>query len=304
MFALSTAWNADRFQDGKKIAQEIASLGIKNIELNFSLTKTMVEEIFRFTQQNQIQITSLHNYCPIPQELTREEALPDCFSLSSLNEAERKKAVDYTKLTISTAKRLSAQAVILHSGRVEIEDQTRRLIELYNTGQAASKDYQEIFEAFVKERKAKSPDYLAQILKSLKDLCEFAEKCNIVLGIENRFYYREIPSFEEFEIILDKFKNKHVAYWHDVGHAYIHEKLRFMKEGVLLKKYGSRLYGAHLHNIKNLADHQAPFDGEFDFNTLRPYVNRRTLKVLEVHSHVSPDMVNKSIDYLTGVFND
>lgn len=304
MFALSTSWNADRFQDGQKIAQEISSLGIKNIELNFSLTKTMVEEIFRFTEQNHIRITSLHNYCPIPQDLTREVALPDCYSLSSINEAERQQAVDYTMLTISTAKRLSAQAVVLHCGRVEIEDRTRRLIELYNKGQAASKNYQEIFEGFVKDRKAKSADYLAQILKSLKELSEFAEKCDIVLGLENRFYYREIPSFEEVGIIFDKLKNRYLAYWHDVGHAYILEKLGFMSDRALLKQYGSRLYGAHLHNIKNLADHQAPFDGDLDFNTLKPYINSKTLKVLEVHSHVPPEMVSKSIDYLRKVFND
>jgi hypothetical protein len=77
-----------------------------------------------------------------------------------------------------------------------------------------------------------------------------------------------------------------------------------MREGALLQKYGSRLYGIHLHNIKNLADHQAPFNGEFDFNTLKPYVKNHTLKVLEVHSHVSPDMIGKSIDYLKEVFND
>ena len=304
MFALSTAWNADKYQDGDRIAREIHSLGIKKLELNFSLTSKMVEEIFNFTRQNGIVITSLHNYCPIPENITLQDALPDCFSLSSMDETERKKAIEYTKITISTAKRLKARAVVLHCGRVEIADHTRELIDLYNQGLEKSEQYRQLFDAFIKARKAKSQHYLGQALKSLEVLSDFARKLNIFLGIENRFYYREIPSYEEFDIIFNRFKKKNVAYWHDVGHAYILEKLGFMKEGSLLKKFGHHLYGAHLHNIKNLVDHQAPIAGDFDFNKLKPYIHDNTIKVIEAHSQASPESIIRSISYLTEVIGD
>jgi sugar phosphate isomerase/epimerase len=304
MFALSTAWNADKYQDGDKIAREIHSLGIRKLELNFSLTSKMVEEIFNFTRQNSVVITSLHNYCPIPEGMTRKNALPDCFSLSSMDEKERKKALEYTKITISTAKRLKARAVVLHCGRVEITDHTRELIAIYNQGLGKSEQYRQLFDSFVKERKAKSPDYLGQTLKSLEVLSGFARKLNIFLSVENRFYYREIPSYEEFDIILDRFRKKNVTYWHDVGHAYISEKLGFIRVGSLLKKFGAHLYGAHLHNIKNLVDHQAPIAGDFDFRKLKPYIHDSTIKVIEAHSQADPESITRSVSYLTEVLGD
>lgn len=304
MFALSSAWNADRWDDGRNIAEEIYDLGFRYIELNFSLTRAMVDEIIRFSRLKNIAITSLHNYCPIPEGLKRNEALPDCFSLSSIDENERKKAVECTKITISTAKKAGASAVILHCGKVEIEDKTRALIDLYRAGEVKTKAYQDIIQTFIQARKKRQTDYFAQILKSLDELGDYAEKHSIVLGIENRFYYREIPSVEEFDIIFTKFKDKPVAYWHDVGHAFILEKLGFMEEGMLMKRYGPKLFGLHLHNIKDLNDHQAPHDGDFDFNVLKPYVRRQTLKVIEAHGQAAPESIRRSVEYLKGVFGD
>ena len=303
MFALSTAWNADSAKDGRTIAEEIFRLGINKIELNFSLTEDMVRDIFRFTQKNKIEITSLHNFCPIPSGLTPEKALPDCFSLASPDEDERKNAVCYTKETIATAKKVSARAVVLHSGRVEIEDKTRSLIALYNVGQKNSPAYKEIFENFIKERGEKCPSYRGQILKSLSTLADYAQEQGIFLGIENRFYYREIPNIEEFGMIFEKLKNKPVFFWLDVGHNFIFEKLGFFKRGELLRTYGSKLAGVHLHNIKNLVDHQAPVDGEFDFKILKPYLRPETLKVLEVHGQATADQIKESLRYLSEVFS-
>ncbi len=304
MFALSTAWNADRWQDGEAIAQEIFELGIRHIELNSSLTGQMVEAIFKFSRQKGITITSLHNYCPIPEGLKREEALPDCFSLSSIDEDERKKAVEFTKITIATAKKVSARVVVLHAGRVEIEDKTRALIALYNQGLKNSAEYKETFEGLVLKRGARRADHFAQVLKSLATLHDYALKSGIRLGIENRFYYREIPTLEEFKTIFDTFKSEYMAYWHDVGHAYIHEKLGLMQSGALLDNFKDRLTGMHLHNIKKLEDHKAPIDGDFDFRSLSPYVKHSTLKVIEAHSNASGEAVNKSIAALTEVFHD
>jgi sugar phosphate isomerase/epimerase len=301
-FSLSTAWNADKTQNGRQIAEEISNLGLKNLELNFSLSEKTVEEIFQFCTEKGLTVTSLHNYCPYPKELKREIALPDCFSLSSADENERKKAVEYTKITLATAKKFSAQAVVLHSGRVEMEDKTRKLIALYNDGKSKNSIFLDMREDFVQERKKKSSDYFNQILKSLNELSALAVKTDIMLGIENRFYYREIPSIDEFAVIFHKFNAKNVGYWHDVGHAFIHEQLGLMNEGGLLQNYGKFLIGFHLHNVKNLDDHQAPASGDFDFYKLKSFVKPDTIKVIEAHSKASPQDVKDSVKFLEEVF--
>jgi len=304
MFALSTSWNASKLEGGTEIAREIAQLGFKAIELNFSLTSRMVEDISLYCRKNGIDITSLHNYCPIPDNFKRHEALPDCYSLSSLNEEERKQAVFFTKRSILTAKAIGAKAVVLHSGRVEIQDHTRLLIDLHNKKETRSDKFISIFNSFVEERRVNAGAYVEQVIKSYQELLPIAEDNNIILGVENRFYYREIPAYDEFAVILEHFKSKAICYWHDVGHAFILEKLGFMPDGSLIRRYADRLGGIHLHNIKNLIDHQAPIDGDFDFNTLRPYVKSDTIKTIEMSRHVQARSIRESHTFLKELFGD
>jgi len=304
MLALSTSWNALKLDSGTRIASEIADLGFKAIELNFSLDSKMVQEIRQYCLENGITITSVHNYCPTPEEFPRQEAMPDCFSLSSLDEEERKKAVFFTSRTIKTAKKLGCRAVVLHSGRVEIDDHTRELIDLYNKGQSESNTFKSIFESFVTDRRKKASEYVDKVIKSYKELLPVAEDNAIMLGVENRFYYREIPFLLEFEAILDTFKSGLIGYWHDVGHAFILEKLGFMPEGSLLQKFGKRLIGIHIHNIKDMVDHQAPVDGEFDLKKILPYIKKDTIKIIEMSRHIPGELIKKSHGYLKELLND
>ena len=304
MFALSTVWNASRCVNGQTIVDQIAELGFKAIELNYTLDAHQVREIAQTAKQRHLIISSCHNYCPYPNVLSREAALPDAFSLSSLNEHERHRALAFTKETINTASRLKAKAVVLHCGRVEIEDKTRLLIELFNTEGNKTTTYQKTFQEAKKERSAKAKDFFEQILKSLEELLPYAQERQITLGIENRFYYREIPSFEECGVILDRFPDNTIAYWHDVGHAHILEQLGFAPEHAYLKHHHHRLFGIHLHDIQNLDDHQAALKGSFDFKKIQKFLTPKTIKVLEIHQQASSEDIKNSLAYFKEVFCD
>jgi len=128
--AISTSWNAHRFDDGEKLLFEISQLGFKAIELSFNLNLAMIDEIADSARRLNINIDSLHNYCPVPDGLSRKQTFPDHYSMASLDEEERFLAVKYTKRSIDTANRLGAKAVVLHCGRVEVPDYTRQLINL------------------------------------------------------------------------------------------------------------------------------------------------------------------------------
>jgi len=301
--AISTSWNAYRFNDGAKLLFEIAQLGFKSVELSFNLTPRLVDSIAKESGNLGMSIQSLHNYCPIPDGLTSKQALPDCFSLASLDKQERLLAVKYTKLSIDTASKLGAKAVVLHCGRVQIPDFTRRLIGLYNLGHKDQADFNQLKDEMICQRNACAPAFLEQALNSLGELNDYAKIKNVFLGVETRFYHCEIPDIFEIGVILKKFRNSQVYYWHDTGHAQLMENLGFLKHKDFLDLYGDSLIGVHLHDICGCQDHLAPLMGELDFKLLKPYLKKDTLKVIEAHSPATSENLIKSRDFISRIYN-
>ena len=283
---------------------EISKLNFSNIELSFNLTDSMVGEIPQVAKELGIKITSLHNYCPIPEGFSREKGLPDCYSISSLNPQERALAVKYTKKTIDTANTLGARVVVLHCGRVEIEDKTKELAFLYQNNKKEVSEFKRIREAFLRDRLNKAGPFLESVLSSLEEISLYAKERGIFLGVENRVYYREIPNFNEIGIILNKFRDKNIFYWHDTGHAKVMQDLGFTDGRDYLKEYSKRLIGIHLHNVIGCLNHQPLAKGDLDFSCLKAYLNKETHKVIEVHKPATARDIEESKILLEGIFHD
>jgi sugar phosphate isomerase/epimerase len=301
--AISTSWNAYRSENGAGLLFEINQLGFKTIELSFDLTVSLVNSIAKESVKLGISIQSLHNYCPIPKGLTPKQALPDCYSLASLEERERSLAVKYTKSSIDTASRLGAKAVVLHCGRVQIPDSTRHLINLYNQGLKDRADFIKLKEEMICQRNIHAPAFLEQVLISLDELNTYAKIKGVFLGIETRFYHCEIPDIFEIGVILKKFCNSQIYYWHDTGHAQLMENLGFVKHKDFLDLYGNSLIGVHLHDILGCQDHLAPLTGTMDFALLKPYLTKDTLKVIEAHYPATVEDLIKSRDFISKLFD-
>ncbi|MBW2138526.1 MAG: TIM barrel protein [Deltaproteobacteria bacterium] len=92
-----------------------------------------------------------------------------------------------------------------------------------------------------------------------------AESEGIGLGIENRYYYYELPTLDNLRTIFEEFEGSPIGYWHDTGHAHANEVLGIIRRGELLEAYGGRLLGIHVHDARGLEDHLVPGAGEIDF---------------------------------------
>ncbi len=295
MYSISTSWNSAKHKNGFDLIREVKDIGFDTVELNFALTKNIVDDIMTLKEKSAIVVSSLHNICPLPDGVEPKDASPDYYSLSSVDSYERAKAISVTKNTIAYAARFDAKAVMLHTGRVEIKDRIKDLALLIDD----KKRFDKLKGEIIKERKENVNGYLENVINSLKELVPYAKEKRVALAVENRYYYREIPLIEELDEIFRNFKLGDLFYWHDVGHAEVFERLGLARHKDFLDKFSSRLIGMHLHDIiGTINDHKPAGLGTFDFKLVKPYIKEDTIKVVEAHQPATADQIRSSIKYL------
>jgi sugar phosphate isomerase/epimerase len=282
MLSCSTCWNCTRHTKGDDMLQEILDLGFEQIELGHGIRLSLMEGIQRYYDAGKVRFSTLHNFCPLPVEITRPA--PDCYQFSSHRDQERERAVKLTFQTIDFAKRLGAGLVVLHLGRVPIDQYTDKLVTMATNGEHLSKKYVKLKLEAVKEREKKAPLYLQRSKECLLRVVDYASKAGIKLGIEGRHSYEEIPTEMEVIALLDEIKAPGViGYWHDFGHLQVKENVGFVDHAEWLAHIGPRMLGGHLHDTEWPGhDHKAPFTGGIDYDKLVPHLPRPCLLVWEM----------------------
>ena len=297
MFALSTSWNAWRHISGKEMVEEILSLGFNKIELNFTISPEMFDQIMSIAEDGSLEITSLHNYCPFPSS-EKKRISPDMFSLSSTDEEERLLAVSQTLNTFESALRIGAKAVVVHLGYIKMRSFTRELVSLLIRGKRNTEKYEKLLGKFKSVREKKSDLYFSAVCRSLETILNKMEGSGIGLGIETRFYGNEIPSLEEIGVLLDRYEGSSVGYWHDVGHARVKDVLGIDSEDEYLNLYCNKMIGIHFHDVAGVRDHKVPGTGNVDFSKLAPFMKDNLIKVIEVHPPSTSEDIIRGLSVL------
>lgn len=301
---ISSVWRSARIRDGKRLTERLQAFeGITGIELEYRVEPETARVIARRANAGKIRIYSVHNYFPHPQVRPSVKASGDAFLLSSPDPEQRGLSVTYTKRSMEVAADLGARAVVLHLGRVEMEDPMEQIKRLYDQGKTATKARLALIQDSWKEREAKKSIYLETVLRNLSALLPLAERLNLQLGLENRYYLREIPSFEETGILLEEFHGGPVGYWHDMGHVSTQENLGIQPDSDWLAAYGKSLAGIHIHDTRGYDDHLAPGEGNTDFSPLVPFRSSPVPKILELRPEVPALSVEKGISYIKKLFN-
>src|SRR3990172_6294109 len=117
----------------------------------------------------------------------------------------------------------------------------------------------------------------------VEDMYRFAEEAGVVLGLENRLHYHEIPQPEECRELIEELPAGVGGYWHDVGHAEVQWRLGLVDKHLWLDTNGPRCIGCHLHDVTGLADHRAPGNGDVDWTYIRDGIPAGALPLLEVN---------------------
>jgi sugar phosphate isomerase/epimerase len=301
---MSTCLPATRTRDGEEMIAVARRLGFEYVELHHSLSVLTVQQLYKARQEGRIKVSSLHNFVPAPHRTASVRTGPDVYSLASRYTRERQYAVMHTKKTLDFARMFGAKAIVLHCGKIEMKNFTKKLLQMQRKEGTKTKRYLRTVNKWMGKRTRKRRGYLDALLRSLSELNELATRIDVKLGIETRYYLNEIPFFDEFRVILDEFKGGNVHYWHDVGHAQICEELDVMPHERFFEAYGEEMIGIHLHDIFGSFDHKAPLMGSFDFKRITPFLKKEHIKVLEAFSPATDPEWMRGIKYLRHIYSE
>lgn len=298
MLAVSTSWKSKDITDGAAFVALLESFDIDGIELEYRIDEALFSQMQAALKRSHIKVVSIHNYFPIPAGRPGSGGSGDLFLLSHPDKDQRHQAIRMTLRTMQYAHELGAQAVVLHCGRVEMDPELGVLHHYWDAGQMHSKEARAFIARKRMERDTLKPPHLESLLFSLDKLAPMAEKQNLVLGLENRYHYHELPGFDDFEMLFKAFGGGPLGYWHDTGHAHANEELTIIPPQALLNAYSNRLAGVHLHDATGLDDHLAPGTGAIDFQKLKPFIQANARLVIELKSGTPDADVSRGIRYV------
>jgi len=300
MLSVSSYWMREPQKGIKYWLQSVKDFGFDAVELSYRLTHEDLRIAEECLEKIGLKVSSLHNFCPTPNDESSERHPSNHYRLSALDEHERQQAVKWTKNTVDVAKRLKAGAVVIHAGSPDIEDiRSSSLIELFEQGKAGTDEFMVTREKWLKLRRETIAPYIKAIEKTFTELLPYAKDQNIKIGIETRYYPLEIPNCDEIGHFLNLFADQGLGYWHDVGHAEMNSRLGVTPHLNYLEKYKDFLIGVHLHGMTGRRDHYAPFEGDLDLNALLPYFGPNVLRVIESKPHASVEYMKEAIKKLS-----
>jgi sugar phosphate isomerase/epimerase len=300
ILALSTCWCSSRHQDGYEMLREIAGLGFEWVELSHGIRITLVPGVMRAVEEGVIKVASCHNFCPLPTGV--QHAAPNLYMPSATDRREREQWLRHSKRSVDFARQMGATRLVVHLGSVEFFwFNPVRKVERYleeHPGAGVSKDdgYQKILARALAKVRARQAVYRENMRVGLAELLPYAAQKGVMLGLENREKFEELPLDADFAELLPTFPPETGAgYWHDTGHAHIKESTGLLKHREHLEKNAPRAIGFHLHDVDAEGhDHQPVGSGQIDFDMISEFWRPEHELVLEFNPHLTVEEVLSS----------
>ena len=283
---LSTMWGSPQFPHLDRFLRSAVEMGFSGVELNHELDSAIIAG----TNLAPYHISSVHEPCPADVPTGRMAVLD--WQVSSEDEPKRLQAVRMAKRSIFLARGLGAGVVVVHPGNIR-GDQTleKELRTLFYAGEVDSERYRELRGRLVDHRRQLAAPRIEAAVRSLSELLACARDEGILLGLENRYHYLDIPTPDEMERLLACAAPDALGMVYDVGHAQAMERLGFFTHREWLERFADRIVEVHLHDVKGVDDHLAPGLGEVDFARLAPWLPAGALRTCEIRPQATPEQI-------------
>lgn len=293
------------------MVEEMVGLGFKRIELSHGIRISLVPGILKALEEGLVEISSVHNFCPLPNMV--QQAAPNLYQPSSSDVRELDLWHRYSLQTLDFAVKVGAPNVVMHSGSVHffLGSPEGKLAKWIDKAELGAEDLRG-HKAFEKKRdrvmkrikKASRSGWLERVQLSYKKLMPEVRERGLTLGIENREGLEELPLDDEFEAFLNGLgSGPPIGYWHDCGHAQIKHQYGLLDHAEHLRQFAPRLVGFHIHDVnEDGKDHRIPGAGVIDFKMIAEFVRPEHSLILELSPSLSVDDVRRSRDFAAAQF--
>ncbi len=229
-------------------------------------------------------------------------------NLASLDDEERRTAIEHTKQSIDHAAAADARFVIVHLGAIgdEMLESERKMRRLFDSGRSPDgrppahiwPEMDELLRETLERLEELAPPYVDRARETLSELAGYAGERGVTLGLENRLHHHEFPLPDEALALLGDYPDDLVGYWHDVGHAEVQARLGYVDKRAWLDALGSRTLGCHLHDVDGIGDHRAPGRGDVEWDYIARGLPSDAVRVFEINQRQPDDAVAGAIDFL------
>ncbi|HEY3062750.1 MAG TPA: TIM barrel protein [Chloroflexota bacterium] len=293
---LSTSWNGPGY-NAQTVLDQHRALGFRRLEAYMHFTADELAALVSAARARDMHVASLHAPCPLRTN-DRGERARWTDGLSSTDQNERRTAIDAIKRSIDAAVEFGARAIVVHMGNTGVSPRQGTIFDTIERHGRNSAEHRALRDQAWAEREANKAPHLEAGLSSIRELGEYAQGTGVQIGIECRDGYHEIPSLDEFAQVFAATDGLPVGYWHDAGHGAKLQYGGFLEHEELLRRYGDRLVGMHVHDTRGPRDHLAPGMGDTDFDMLARYLRPTTIKTLEIIRTVSARQISQGLEVL------
>ncbi|MDE2669786.1 MAG: sugar phosphate isomerase/epimerase [Chloroflexota bacterium] len=297
--ALSTMYaQQKRFDNGADFARYAADAGYDAIEVSHSTTPEKLREIL---DSGILPVTSVHQPAPLV-EVEGGKSNHD-LNLASTKRSEHARALKHALRSIEWAAEAGASALVVHLGEVEgsFSGTTAELYRLFRQHSIRDNRAAEARAEMEQRRAEAAPANMEAVRESLEQLVEAARPHGIVIGIENRLEYHQIPLPAESIALMEGFAPDEVGHWHDTGHAEVLDRLGFLPHRAWFDELGDRLVGAHVHDVRGVVDHRAPGTAQLDWEMVASGLASLDAITLEIDQRETDDDVRAAPAFLRSV---
>ena len=293
------------------MVDEIVALGFKRIELSHGIRISLVPGILKAIDEGLVEVSSVHNFCPLPNGVNH--AAPNFYEPSASDRRERSSWNRYTLQTLEFAEKTGAKKIVMHSGSVRFflkspEKKLKKWIQsedLERIRLSENKKFVSKCEHAMRRIRKASKNPVKHVRTSISQALEWAKERNLKLCIENREGLSEIPFDSELAEFIDAFSTpEQMGYWHDTGHAQIKHQLGLLNHCEHLVSLKDHLTGFHLHDVTvEGVDHQPIGSGTVDFKMIAEFVRPEHELVLELSPQVDSKDVLASRDFVCNLLD-